>query len=212
MNGIRRQFTGFLNKVDQSNDGQLMFALIIHVPVEMSQALDDIRRRYDPAFKVAIPAHITLKRPTSLADLAQLPVIRAYLRRALLQFPPLPVQITGYGLFRSPGRNVVFLKIADETALRQLHKIILETLATIYPTNLADQYEGEAYHPHLTVGNELSDLDLAVLEHELSNGSYQLNYSFLLEEVTLSVGQLNKSWSSVEVFSLAGAPLAQTQE
>ncbi len=196
----RGQFTTILEVIRGDERPEQDFALVLNAPPEVAQGIDDVRRRYDPAFKENILPHITVKRPAPLGGMEKVPQVRFVLREALQSFPALSVQLQGYGIFRSPNRNVAFLKVADEKPFCELHSRVLEGLGRLYPGGLADRYEGENYHPHLTIGNELSDLDLAVLEHELSSGLFQLDFNFRLDQVALFVHQPGQPWQIVELF------------
>ena len=202
MSQPREQFTGILNPAwltaEQTEEQD--FALIVNAPSEIAQALDDVRRRYDPAFKVGIPPHITIKRPAPLGGADKLAQLQAVLREGLTGAGEVSVQLRGYGIFKNPGTSVVFVKVQDEQPLLDLHQRSLTALSQIYPNGQADHFEGEKYHPHLTIGNELSELDLAVLEHELATGGYQLDFAFTVDCVTLFISQSGKPWQAIEDF------------
>jgi len=195
-------FTGIFEAINPSDLAQppQHFALLTYPPLEVATFMDDIRRRYDPAFKEGIAPHITIKRPAILPDTSLLPVVSAALKTAMARLVPSPVDLDGYNIFRKPGRNVVFLKIRDEQPFCQLHHTILKALGEVLPEGGADQFEGEAYHPHLTIGNALDDLELAVLEHELSSGQYRLNFSFELAEIVLLHQPPRQPWQRHETF------------
>ena len=201
MRRIREQFTTILDTARLPTEQRLEqdFALVLNAPPEVAQGLDDIRRRYDPAFKVGILPHITLKRPSPLGLSSQITKVAEVLAEGLRGFGPFQVQLDGYGVFKKPGSNVVYLKVRDEQPFCNLHSRVIAALSRLYPDGLADQYEGDNFHPHLTIANELDDLDLAVLEHELATGSYRLDFSFTLEEVTLFVHQADQPWEVAEI-------------
>lgn len=196
----REQFTTILEAIRPDNSTEQNFALVLNAPSEIAQALNDVRRRYDPAHKVGISPHITIKRPALVGDPARVSEIRRVLRETLQDFPAIKVQLQGYDFFKIPDRNVVFLKVQDEQPFCELHNRIITALSQIYPNGQADQYEGSQFHPHLTIGNELNALDLAVLEYELSNGGYQLEFAFTLRHVDLFVNQAGQPWQVVESF------------
>lgn len=211
---MRDRFTGIFQAIRPSEQPEQVFALVTHAPPEISHALDDIRRRYDPAYKAGIEPHVTIKRPTVLGDPKRLDAIVSELSSAMAQLRPFPVVFDGYGTFKKPNANVVFLKVQDEDPFCQTHAAIIEALDRAYaPTPLppavangvtantiADHFEGQAYHPHLTIGNGLSDLELAVMEHELATGNYRLHFAFWVTEVVLMTQPGGKPWETVNTF------------
>jgi 2'-5' RNA ligase len=199
-----KQFTDFFKGVDATPTQSDCFALMLDMPPDVTAALEDIRQRYDPAHRIGYLPHITVKRPAALPNREILPLMRAYLRNAAVKLPPIPVRLSGYDIFRSPNRNVVYLKAADETPFIRLHKAMVEALTNVLPGGAADQFENEAYHPHLTIGNELSDLDLAVLQHELQTGNQMFEFSFEAESVALYVGKPGQKWPAIEIFHFGG--------
>ena len=204
---MNENFTQIFQAVRSPAEGQPQhfFAVIAYAPPEISAAVDDIRRRYDPAFKDAIPPHITIKRPAVLSNRALLPAMSGAIRVGLQNIAPFQVELDGYGIFRHPGRNVVFIKVRDERPFCQLHMAVAHALSSVLADPGLDQYENAAYHPHLTIGNALSNLELAVMEHELSDGSYRLNFSFALTEIALFSQPPAQPWQTVDQLILGQA-------
>lgn len=201
MSGHWAQFTRILETLHpEVTTQQQEYAIILDAPSEIAVALDDVRRRYDPAFKVKVPPHITVKRPTVLGEPARVSQIQEAMRNVAANLPPFPVTLKGYGTFKSPGRNVVFLKVENERPFSTLHNKVAEALLQVYGTDQADHFENSNYHPHLTIGNELSEIDLAVLEHELTTGGYQLDFDFTITQFTLYVHHTGKPWETIETF------------
>ncbi len=197
---MNENFTQIFQAVRSPAEGQPQhfFAIIAYAPPEISAAVDDIRSRYDPAFKDGIPPHITIKRPAILTNPALLSAMSGAIRVGLQHLQPFQVELDGYGVFRHPGRNVVFIKVRDERSFCELHTSVAAALSSVLADPGLDQYENSAYHPHLTIGNALSDLELAVMEHELSGGSYRLNFSFTLSEIALFSQPPAQPWQTVD--------------
>ncbi len=168
--------------------------MVLNAPSEISHSLDDVRSRYDPAFKSGIPPHITIKRPAVFGKNVDTSALQQAIQQATGDFRAFQVKLEGYGVFRRLENNVLFLKVQDEQPFYELHHRVLRALAQLYPEGIADQFEAEKYHPHLTIGNNLSEIDLAVLEHELTSGGYQLDFSFEINEVTLFVLEPPQPW------------------
>lgn len=195
-------FTGIFEAVRSPGSEQQKhyFALVVYAPPEVSEGLDDIRRRYDPAFKDKIPPHITIKRPAVLENPALLPAMSGAVKDACREIAPFRVELDGYNVFRRPGRNVVFLKVKDEQPFCNLHMTVVKALDSVLPGAALDQFEGSVYHPHLTIGNALDDLELSVMEYELGNNNYRLNFSYTLSEIALLSQPPGKPWETTGVF------------
>lgn len=210
MNYLGDQFTSIVEVLRPVTRLEQNFALVLNMPPEVAAEIDDIRRRYDPAYPMGIAPHVTVKRPAALGDIADVETMRQVLREVLQSFGPIPVQLNGYDIFRSPGSHVLFLKVANEKPFCELHMQVLQALARLYPNGQADHFENSHYHPHVTIGNKLSDLDLAVLEHELASGDYRLDFSFTLANLSLLIHESNQPWEEVENFKFPDHPASSS--
>jgi 2'-5' RNA ligase len=211
LNYLGDQFTSLVDALRPIPRLEQNFALVLNTPPEVAAEIDDIRRRYDPAYHVGFAPHITIKRPAMLGNMADLETMRQVLREVIESFEAIPVQLQGYDIFRSPGSHVLFLKVVDEKPFCELHQRVLQALTRLYPNGHADHFENSHYHPHVTIGNKLSDLDLAVLEHELAGGDYRLDFSFTLTHLSLLVHESNQPWEVVENFSFPSPPAKSSE-
>lgn len=195
-------FTTFLKIVNREKAlAKQSFALTLYIPQNNNQALEEIRSRYDPAAQANIPIHITVKRFTPYFHKSEIEGIRQRLVEISSQLKPFLVTVDGYGTFDSPNHNVVFLKIKNPEPLRQLHYKIVEILEDFFAEGGIDNFEGQNYTPHITIGNALSDLDLAVLKHELSQQSGLLNFSWEVNQMSLVVAFFQAGhWEIVQTF------------
>lgn len=200
---MSHNFTEIFKAIRYPSRGETQhyFALVTYAPPEVSEAVDDIRRRYDPAFKDDIAPHITIKRPAILNEPELLSGMSAAVKQAMQNIRPFQVDLEGYNIFRKTDNNVVFLKVRDENPFCQLHMQMIEALETVLPGAGLDQYEGIAFHPHLTIGNALGDLELAVMEYELGSGNYRLNFSFELTEIAMLSQPPGQPWQTIDTFS-----------
>jgi 2'-5' RNA ligase len=213
------KFTSIFNIIQAGSEQEQQFAIILFAPPEVSNALDNIRKRYDPAFNAGIPPHITLKRPAPLGGdgftnlTLRLVELGRIVEQAASAMPLFEVELIGYDCFLKPDCNVVFLKIKDENPLCQLHMRLIEGLSGLLPDGGADNLEKGKYHPHLTIGNKLSDLELQVMQYEMASGRYPLNFRFtardigLLAQVPDQQGQL--AWQTISHYAFNTVPAGQ---
>ncbi len=203
------KFTGILQIVQPEIGRERDFAIILYAPPEISMALDDIRRRYDPAFKANIPPHITVKRPAPLGAPENLDRLPQLLQEVTQNLRPFQVNLSGYDVFHKAECNVVFLKAVDETPLCNLHLEVIQALTHLYPNGSADALENDKYHPHLTIGNKLTNIELTVMEHELQSGSFRLNFEFIATEIGLMIQKPGEKpseliWETVGHYKFGG--------
>jgi 2'-5' RNA ligase len=203
---LASDFTTFLKIVNPEKVlSRQSFALTLYIPEYIDTALHDIRERYDPAAQAGIPVHITLKRFTSFLIMEDVEKIREALENFSGQIKPFQIKLNGYGVFRSPNHNVVFLEVKNPELLHQLHCQVLGLLQKFVPQGGADPYEGENYVPHITLGNALSDLDLIVLEHELAEHKDKLNFTCHINQMSLVVAFFQEGdWKVLQTFRFEG--------
>jgi 2'-5' RNA ligase len=210
---LTNRFTTILKIAQNGERQEQEFAIILYAPAEISVSLDDIRRRYDPGFALKIPPHITIKRPASLGNPDNLAKLLATLSQKMENVAAstrlFEVELEGYSIFHKQDSNVVFLKIKNEEPLIELHKKIIHALSEVFPNGHADSLEYDNYHPHLTIGNKLSDIELAVMKHELDSGNYQLNFNFTAHEIGLLAQPPvwdggHFIWDTIASFTFAG--------
>jgi 2'-5' RNA ligase len=199
---VASDFTTFLKIVNREKAlAKQSFALTLYIPQEINQTLEELRQRYDPAASANIPIHITVKRFTPFFHKSEIEELRQKLAEMSQQVKPFQITAEGYGAFHSPNHNVVFLEIKNPAPLRHLHFKILEILQDFYPDAGADKFEGENYTPHITIGNALSDLDLAVLKHELSQQPELLHFSWEVNQMSLVIAFFQEGhWEIVQTF------------
>lgn len=129
-------------------EARALIGVAIPVPEPYADELEDWRSSFGDPQAHAIPAHITLLPPTSVAE-AELPAVEAHLREAATAVEPFPVHLRGTGTFR-PVSPVVFVALAAGIAgCERLERGVRRgrlTRALDFP-----------YHPHVTVAHDLPD-------------------------------------------------------
>ena len=120
----------------------------IPVPEPYADELEDWRSSFGDPQAHAIPAHITLLPPTSVAE-AELPTVEAHLREAAAAVEPFPVHLRGTGTFR-PVSPVVFVALAAGIAGCERLERGVRSGPLTRPLDFP-------YHPHVTVAHDLPD-------------------------------------------------------
>jgi 2'-5' RNA ligase len=120
----------------------------IAIPQPHATVLAKWRREVgDPAADLVFP-HVTLLPPTPVAD-ASMADVEEHLAKAAASYHPFVMHLSGTGTFR-PASRVVFIQVATGVADCEA----LER--TIRSGPLARDLEFP-YHPHVTVGMDISD-------------------------------------------------------
>jgi len=125
-----------------------VFALVSYIPAPLGEFLDDLRRELVPHDDPR--AHVSLLPPRPLAGewrLAWAEVCRTLQPRAAFD-----VELTGIRMF--PVTDVIYLDVgAGARELREIH--------TAMNSNSLAFQEPFAYHPHVTLAQDLSHRDVA---------------------------------------------------
>ena len=133
-----------------------------------------------------LPPHISLKQPFHVSDLAAL---EAYMQELASTIPPFDVTLTELQLepisFAGTESGVVWLDVRETEHLRHLHNRVNQELWQRFGNTHAD-YDGEAYHFHMTVmmGGQPLDVYRRLLS-DLADRSIHLH--FTVREVALFV-------------------------
>jgi len=136
---------------------QVVIGVAIAVPEPYGAELMDARARFGDPAATQIPSHITLVGPT-VVSWAELDQVDAHLAQVAARHQPFELSLGGSASFR-PISPVVYVQV---------------TVGAPQCTALADDVRSGplaqdlrfAYHPHVTVAQQLSDdqLDLALTE------------------------------------------------
>ncbi|MBX5466754.1 MAG: 2'-5' RNA ligase family protein [Firmicutes bacterium] len=126
------------------------------IPVDLPPSLEHLRQRYDPD-AAWLPAHITLLVPFAPAD--KRAGIAARLDQALAGVVGFTVQVPGVGVFYSPDRAVVYLRLHSPHLMRLIARV--HRRFGDYPP-----YAGRhpVVVPHVTIGRVAPNLAAPVLK------------------------------------------------
>ncbi|MCL2423319.1 MAG: 2'-5' RNA ligase family protein [Micrococcales bacterium] len=128
--------------------GELCVGLAVPVPDPFAGELSDARARFGDPSASLIPPHITLLGPTRVAS-ADLPALDAYLAQAAGRHRRFDMRLEGSATFR-PVSPVVFVQVV--TGGEECAALADDLLGAP-----VDHRRRFAYHPHITVAQELSD-------------------------------------------------------
>jgi len=133
-----------------------------------------------------LPPHISLKQPFRIPDLTALEV---YLNELAGSLEPFEVRLTKFQLvpivFEGTEYGMLWLDVLETDYLRQLHTQLNHDLSQRFGNTQAE-YDGSAYHFHMTVmlGGQPMDVYRRIYD-EISGRSIPLNYT--VEELALFV-------------------------
>jgi 2'-5' RNA ligase len=163
----------------------------IPVPEPYADELEDWRSSFGDPQAHAIPAHITLLPPTTVAD-DDLAAVEAHLREAAAAVEAFAVHLRGTGTFR-PVSPVVFVALAAGIAG-------CERLERGVRSGLLTRSLDFPYHPHVTVAHDLPD---AVLD-DAYDALAGYDARFVAERFHLYVHGADGVWQPRRTFELGG--------
>ncbi|GIM45050.1 hypothetical protein DNHGIG_05990 [Collibacillus ludicampi] len=126
-------------------------------PEEIYKRIEDFRKRTNERHFRHIEAHITVKSPEYLGDpKLWMPMLKETCERQ----EPVEIQLGSPMFF---GRSaVLYLSIHSERIL-SFHKAVLACLRPFCPPQDRRRFEGDDYHPHLTIAMK----SFGLKEHEM---------------------------------------------
>ena len=152
-----------------------LFGVAIGIPDPHGTQLAEWRRSLGDPNADAIPPHVTLLPPTELRR-DRMPEVVAHLDAIAARHRPFDIRLRGSGTFR-PVSPVVFVSLAEGISdCERLEKQVRSgPLARPLRFN---------YHPHVTVGHDLSDdaLDLAFEKLASFDGRFCVDAFTLFEQ------------------------------
>jgi 2'-5' RNA ligase len=173
--------------------GELLnvFALVIYIPDPLGTFLDTLRKELVPQYNPH--AHISVLPPRPLAVPWQTASDEAEALAA--NWTPFEIELTGVAVF--PLTGVIYIEIGGGTGeLRRMH-------AAMNTTSLAFQ-EPFAYHPHITLAQELPLGNVAEVRELAAQRwkDYTGRRSFCAERAVFVQNTLSNCWIDLAEYSL----------
>jgi 2'-5' RNA ligase len=130
---------------------RITLGVMIAVPEPYAAILTGWRRQIGDPQAERVSPHITLLPPTRVSR-EDLPAVRAHLAKAAEAAAPFPVHLSGTGTFR-PMSPVVFIQVAQGIANCEILERSIRSGPLVRDLDFA-------YHPHVTVGQDVPDAAL----------------------------------------------------
>jgi len=170
---------------------RMMVGVALAIPEPHAAVLAGWRRRTGDPEADKIPPHVTLLPPTEI-EADQLDLIEKHLVEAAATVWPFTMRLSGTGSFR-PLSQVVFVQVSTGIAQCEL----LEQAVRRDPIVREVEFP---YHPHVTVGHDVSDESL----DEAYEGLRDFVAQFRVEGFTLYVQGEDGSWRHHREYPLTG--------
>ena len=171
-----------------------VFALVTYVPGPLGEFLDDLRRKLVPGCNPH--AHVSLLPPRPLA--VDWSVASDQVCRVLNSWNPFEIELTGVDIF--PVTDVIYLEVGCGAAeLRQVHRAM-----NAGPLEFQEPF---AYHPHITLAQELPRDDVAATSEMARRlwGEYTGPRRFPAEHAVFVQNSLGNCWIDLASYSLGGS-------
>ena len=173
--------------------GTVTLGVAVAVPAPYADALQDCRRTVGDPLADAVPPHITLVPPLTVAADA-LAGIHAHLQARVAERCAFRVRLRGTDSFR-PVSDVVFVSVVE--GARQCEH--LQRLLRDGPLERELQFP---YHPHVTVAHDVPAAELDAAQQQLAD----FTADFPVDHVTLYRYGDDGVWAPVLEFALAAEP------
>ncbi len=108
----------------------------------------ELAQKYRIPFNAALyPAHISLKQPFVIEDLARL---EAYCDKLAAHIAPFPIELDEFYADEWSGYGILGLRVVETGSLRELHNRLNRELGQLFSDPSAP-FDGDAYRFHLTI-------------------------------------------------------------
>jgi 2'-5' RNA ligase len=172
------------------------YALVSYIQSPLGKFLDELRLDLAPACQPR--AHVTVLPPRWLK--APENVAKAELRDLVSQLHAFEVKLGDIELF--PVTDVVYVAIeAGAAELRRMHRIL--------NVGAAESEEPYAFHPHITVAQNLPDGDVQAILKRARDlwRPWPGKKSFTVEELSFVQNREHEGWVDLMHFPLASEPV-----
>lgn len=169
----------------------MTYGIAIFPSKEISDAANELRKRYDPRFDFIQP-HITLKEAFKVEENA-LPAVIATLKEIANQTKPFEIEVNKVSTF-APVTNTIYFKVEPN-----------ESLISLYDQFHSNKLPGEsAYNfvPHITIAQELAEDEISDIYGTLK--MKQVEFTDKIDAFHLCQQEADGTWNIVESFALKG--------
>jgi hypothetical protein len=173
-----------------------IFALVIYVPDPLATFLDDLRRELVPHCNPR--AHVSVLPPRPLA--VEWTLASAQVRSMMEVWSPFEIELTDIRTF--PATDVIYLELGDGAA--ELHR-----LHDAMDSRFLAFHEPFAYHPHVTLAQEIPQAQVASLFERAAARwkEYDGPRRFRAERAVLVRNTLPDCWIDLAAYALGVAAL-----
>ena len=180
-------------------------ALVIRVPRELENRLEDIYLNLAGTTKPVMGYHVTLLGPFSLVR-GRDDLDHSQIEAVCRVREPFVVELEGLHVSAEPNSNAILVDIVGPQEIIGLHDDLLAALGDqiTFTTERARRWNLCNYRPHVTVALGLSDKELAAFPVERS--ARQCHASFQVTSVSLAADNPSEPWRHLKSFHLGAGP------
>jgi 2'-5' RNA ligase len=188
------------NQTTDSTDDRTRYALVIRVPREIENNIEDLFLGLVGSTKPVMGYHITLLGPFFL-KLGIEPILKDT-NTVCRRHEPFKIRLAGLEAFREPDSNAVYVQVLDAHRSAGLHADLLDLLSG--HIEFADEriraWNAERFQPHVTLALNLTDKQLSAFP--LKSLEHRCRSSFSVEAIWLVAQEPNEPWRHVRSFQL----------
>lgn len=176
--------------------GSSLYFVAILVKPDLEAVVTAIKQecanKYDAAYALRLPAHITLVPPFELAD-SEVAAVENAITNSIATIPQTTIKLKDFGHFAD---RVIYIGVEPNDILNSVQKLLINELKGYYN----QQYHLRAFNPHLTIANR--DLKKKYFAPAWADfGARKFSHLFLFEEVAL-LKHVNGYWQLHTAFPL----------
>lgn len=169
----------------------MTYGIAVFPSEEISDAANELRKRYDPRFDFIAP-HITLKEAFE-ADESSLQLVKDELQSIADTKKPFKIEVNKVSSF-APVTNTIYFKVEPN-----------EALSTLYSALHAENLPGSSEHnfvPHITVAQELAEDEISDVYGTLQ--MKKVEYADTISTMHLCEQDDDGMWTVIETYALKG--------
>lgn len=159
---------------------------------EVQDFANSYRKRFDPHYSMINP-HLTIRDKEEWTN-EQLDAAVKHLERVTASFSPFTLQFNRFTSLY-PSSNTIIIGLENRVHMELLHEAVCSQV-------LQEHHVQHPYHPHLAIGQQMSNDELQDVLSSLSK--IPVNFTCFIDRVHLLYQTDNGAWTTYQTFLLKG--------
>ncbi|MBN1399249.1 MAG: 2'-5' RNA ligase family protein [Anaerolineae bacterium] len=193
------------NQTTRSVADRTRYALVIRVPREIENKIEDLFLGLAGTTKPVMGYHITLLGPFALKPGIDGSEALGDIQRVCRRHEPFEIRLAGLEASREPDSNAVYLGVLDAHRSTALHADLLDLLSRHieFADERSEVRNTEQFRPHVTLALGLTDKALSTFP--LESLEHRCRSAFSADEIWLVTQEPDEPWQHVRSFPLGAS-------